>query len=106
LEKSVAYCRNEKGMELYGYCFMPNHVHLIYRSAKGDPAGLIRDFKKHTSKEVINAIVENPQESRKEWLLWMFEKAGKSTGNVAKHQFWQHPNHPIELWSMPVLSKN
>ncbi len=66
---------------------------------------LLRDFKKHTSKKVIEAIENNPQESRKEWLLWMFEKAGKDANNVSKYKFWQHHNQPIELWSEKVIKQ-
>ena len=105
LSESIGFCRREKGMELFAYCFMPSHVHLIFRSSNGNPAGLIRDFKKHTAKNVIKAIEENLQESRREWLLWMFERAGKKKGNVAKHQFWQHHNKPIELWSKEVIKQ-
>jgi len=92
-------------MELYAYCFMPSHVHFIFRAVHEDPSGLIRDFKKHTAKAIIRAIEENVQESRKEWLLWMFERAGKKKSNVAKYQFWQHHNKPIELWSDEVIKQ-
>jgi len=92
-------------MELYAYCFMPSHVHLIFRSSLGQPSELLRDFKKYTSKRVINAIENNPQESRKEWLLWMFERAGEKQGNVTTYQFWQHHNKPIELWSEKVIKQ-
>ena len=33
LEESIEYCRAEKGMEVFVYCFMPSHVHLIFRSS-------------------------------------------------------------------------
>ena len=56
---------------------MPSHIHLIFRSAEADPSGLIRDFKGFTSRKMLKTIEENIQESRKELLLWMFEKAGK-----------------------------
>ena len=105
LAKSIEYCRKHKGMEVYAYCFMPSHVHLVFRSDSEDPSGLIRDFKKHTAKKVIEAIRDNPQESRKEWLLWMLKKAGKQKGNVNKYQFWQHHNKPIELWSDKVIQQ-
>ena len=84
LEESLQYCRKEKGMEVYAYCFMPSHVHFIFRSAEKDPSGLLRDFKKHTSKKIISSIEENPQKSRREWLLWMFERAVKKKSNVSK----------------------
>ena len=77
ITESLDYCRKHKGMEIYGYCIMPSHVHLIFRSLNDDPSGLIRDFKGFTSKEIMKLIEENQQESRKEWLLWMFERAGK-----------------------------
>lgn len=102
---SINYCRKQKGMELYIYCFMPSHLHLIFRSAEEDPSGLLRDFKKFTSKKLINSIKNNQQESRREWLLWMFEKAGKERSNVSKYQFWQQHNQPIELWSEEVIKQ-
>lgn len=105
LVDGIDYCRKAKGMEVYAYCFMPSHVHLIFRWASEDPSGLIRDFKKHTSKTVIEAIEENPQESRKEWLLWMMGRAAKKKSNVSKYQFWQHYNKPIELWSPKVIKQ-
>ena len=49
--ESFDYCRKQKGLELYGYCIMPSHVHLIFRSSLGDPSGLIRDLKGFTSKK-------------------------------------------------------
>ncbi len=105
LAESIIYCRKQKGMEVYAYCFMPNHVHLIFRAGKCDPSGLIRDFKSYTSKKVMKAIEENPQESRKEWLLWMMEKAGKKNSNITKRQFWQQHNKPIELWTDKVIQQ-
>ena len=42
---------------------------------------------------------ENPQESRKEFLLDQFLKAGSQSSNVKTYQFWRHDNKPIELWS-------
>lgn len=105
LEESMQYCRKEKGMEVYAYCFMPSHVHFVFRSMNKDPSGLLRDFKKYTSKKLLKAMEENPQESRKEWLLWMMEQAGKKKSNVSKRQLWQHHNKSIELWSTAVIKQ-
>lgn len=67
---SLQYCQKEKGMDIYAWCIMANHVHFIFRSAKGQkPELLLGDFKRFTSKEVVKAITDNPRESRKEWLL-------------------------------------
>ncbi len=80
-------------MQLYAYCFMPSHVHMIFRSTNEQPMELVRDFKKFTSKRIVEAIATNAQESRREWLLWMLERAGKKSGNVSQYQLWQHPAH-------------
>jgi len=105
LEQSIQYCRKEKGLKLYAYCFMPSHIHFIFRDSNENPTSLLRDFKKYTSKKILKAIEENPQESRKEWMLWMFERAGKKKKNIVKYQFWQHNNKPIELWSAAVIKQ-
>lgn len=102
---SISYCRKLKGMELYCYCIMPSHIHFIFRSGKGEPSELLRDFKRYSSKKLLEAIENNPQESRKEWLLWMFKRAGKKNATTSKYQFWQQHNKPIELWSEKVIKQ-
>lgn len=103
--ESLDFCRKNKGMEIYGYCIMPSHIHLIFRSSLGDPSGLIRDFKGFTSRKMLKLIEENQQESRKDWMLWMFERAGKKNSNVKEKQFWQQNNQPIEIWSLKVFEQ-
>lgn len=49
--------------------------------------------------------MENPKESRKEWLLEQFKKAAEQSSNVNKYQFWRHDNKPIELWSNKVIAE-
>ena len=105
MTESLDHCRKNKGMEIYGYCIMPSHVHLIFRSALGDPSGLMRDLKGFTSRKIVKTIQDNPQESRREWLLWMFERAGKKNCNVKEKQFWQQNNQPIEIWSLKVFEQ-
>lgn len=95
--ESLKYCAANKGMELYAWCIMSNHVHLIMGSHQEKIENILRDLKRHTSKTILAEIENNPQESRKEWMLWMFEKAGRKNPNNEKYQFWQQHNHPIEL---------
>src|SRR3989344_1633354 len=95
LADSVTYCRKHKGMELYSYVFMRNHVHLLFRSLENNPSGLIRDFKGFTSRKLIQAIQNNPDESRKEYLLKQFKEAGLQRSNVKNYQLWQQDNQQI-----------
>ncbi len=105
LAESLTYCRKYKGMVLYAYVFMPNHVHLLFRSLNEDPSGLMRDFKGFTSRKLIQAIKENPRESRKEYLLKQFKDAGSKASNVTNYQFWQQNNKPIEVHSQWVVER-
>ena len=94
--ESLDYCRKNKGLEIYSWVLMSSHIHLIIRAKEQNPDIVLGRFKEFTSKKIVNQIKENPQESRKEWLLWMFERAGVKSSNVSKYQFWQHHNKPIE----------
>lgn len=103
---SLHHCQKVKGMEIFAWCLMSSHVHLILRSAgEQKPELLIGDFKRFTSKAIVKAIIENPEESRKEFLLEQFRNAGNQSSNVKKYQFWRHDNHPIELWSNKVIDE-
>lgn len=103
---SLQYCQQHKGLEIFAWCIMTNHVHLIFRSVNEQkPELLIGDFKRFTSKALVKAIIENPRESRKEFLLEQFSKAANTSANVNKYQFWRHDNKPIELWSNKVIDE-
>jgi len=105
LIESLEYCRREKGMEIFSYCLIPSHVHLIFRAKNSNPDDLLRDFKTFTSKRMQSLIQDNNRESRKEWILLMMEKAGSENSNIKKRQFWQQHNKPIELWSPEVIDQ-
>ena len=73
--ESLAYCQQNKGLEVHAWCIMSNHVHLIFRSINNQkPELLIGDLKRFTSKPIVKSIQENPGESRKEFLLDFFKK--------------------------------
>ena len=96
---SLNYCVAKKGLILYGYVIISSHIHLII-GRKDEGVGLssiVRDFKKITSSKIIKAIEEHPNESRKEWILWMMKRAGAKNSNNVQFQFWQQDNHPIDL---------
>jgi putative transposase len=84
---------------------MPSHVHLIIRAKESNIDVVLGRLKEYTSKHLQKSIEENQQESRKEWLLWLFERAGQKSSNVKGRQFWQHNNKPIELWSSDVIDQ-
>lgn len=95
---SIKYCQEKKGLLVYAWAFMTNHIHLIV-SADGDSglSDIVRDFKRHTSKHIRQAIEQHPAESRKSWMIWLLEKEGKFNRNNIDWQLWQQHNHPVEL---------
>ncbi len=92
---SLMYCIEKKGLEIYSWVLMTNHLHMIASSRKESLSGILRDFKKFTSTKVIEAIENNAQESRRRWLLWLL-KSKDDSGNETRH-LWQSGSHPIEI---------
>jgi len=95
--ESLKYCPKEKGLVIYGWCIMSNHVYLICSSKTNDLSGTTRDFKRHTSINIIKSIEQNERESRKNWMLWIFKKAGEKNKRNNNYQFWRQDNQPKEL---------
>ena len=94
-------------MEIYAYVVMTNHIHLIASRKEGQLlSDLIRDFKSFTAKQIIKLILENPQESRKEWLEMIFRYDGKGTKQNETFAFWQRTSHPIALCHRGYQSKS
>jgi len=100
---SLAYCQKEKGLLVHAYCIMTNHLHLIISSPSHNLSDIIRDFKKFTSAKILKAIEENKKESRRNWMLWIFKKAGENNERNNNYQFWQQDNHPIECSTADIL---
>ncbi len=103
--ENLKYCQNYKGLRLFAWCLMTNHMHLVCKSngLQGLPE-IMRDFKKYTSKRMIRAIQENPKESRKAWMLSIFKRAGEYNSNNTYFQFWRQDYHPIEVYSNWVIN--
>ncbi|MBR1499369.1 MAG: transposase [Bacteroidaceae bacterium] len=91
---SLGYCQKNKGLDIYAWVLMTNHLHMIV-GIEGDIAigDILRDFKKFTSKSIIKAILENPQESRKEWLMGRFGFRAANDKKITGFKFWQDGNH-------------
>jgi putative transposase len=97
LVESLEYCQKNKGLVIFAWCLMPSHLHMIARAEDGvNLSDILRDFKKFTSKKIIEQI-NDEAESRREWMLDRFEFAGKHNNKIKNYKFWQDGNHPVEL---------
>lgn len=96
---SLNYCIEKKGLEVYVWCLMPSHLHMIASVVPGNPVDLsdvMRDFKRHTSKALLIGI-DSEFESRRDWLRKHFERGDD------ENQIWQEGMHPIELYSSKFI---
>lgn len=102
---SITYCQKNKNLKLYCYCIMPSHVHLICYSKDGSISNVLRDMKSFTANAIIEAIKNNIQESRREWMLEQFKLHGSKSPQQQKMQFWKHDNHAFHLYSNEMIAQ-
>ena len=102
---SLSYCRNEKGLMVFAYVIMSNHVHLVCRSKNNSLSNAIRDLKRHTSKMIMYQIQNNPGERRKEWLEMILRYHARFNKRVNEKQLWTHFNHAVELDNNFILDQ-
>ena len=96
---SMAWCQKNKGLRIFAYVIMTNHMHLIAGTEDEQKlSNIIRDLKRHTSSKILQAI-EDEGESRREWMLKLMAEAAAKHKRNKKYQVWMHHNHPIELFS-------
>ena len=100
----LKHCQKNKGLEIYAYVIMTNHLHLVAQVA-GEPtlSDVLRDLKTYSSKMLVQMIADNPNESRKGWLLPTFYKRGVDNPLNKYHQFWQNENYPVALDSYELM---
>ena len=96
---SLKHCQESKRLRIYGWVIMSNHLHMIVSCKEGfELSSALRDFKKFTSKQIVTAIENNPQESRKKWMLWLLKNKDEIT-------FWQPGSHPEEITTVDFFNQ-
>lgn len=103
---SLRHCCRQKGLQLHAWVIMTNHVHLIMSTKDGVlPANILRDHKRFTSEAIHKDLLQFNGESRKEWMLPLFEQAGKQNSANRGFQLWQQHNHPVWIGSLKVMQQ-
>jgi putative transposase len=94
--RNLNFCIERKGLSVWAWVLMPSHLHLIAGVPTGQRLGeVLGDYKGFTARELLAEIAANPQESRREWLEYLFQYYGKAAGQA--HQVWQPGGHYIVL---------
>lgn len=90
LADSLKFCCKNKGLIIYEYVFMTNHIHLILQAKEGFSLDeIIRDFKRHTTKEIAKTL----REDRRKYILRIINTS-LSKNSEDSHQIWQSGNYP------------
>jgi len=90
LADSLMHCQKQKGLKLFAYVFMLNHIHLL--GTAPDMSRVLCDFKKFTSKELMKNIL-----SYEPSIAELFpEKDGK-------RKLWQETNFPQRIDSEEIF---
>lgn len=90
LADAMQHAISHKGLKVYAYVFMLNHVHVVVASP--DTIACVRDFKRHTSR-MVQANIER------------YEPHTRSlfTSKTGTYTFWKKTNMPIYIESEQVL---
>jgi putative transposase len=94
---SLTFCRQQKGLLIYAYVILDNHLHLV--ASSDNLSQIIRDFKRHTAKEILAVA----REENKLWLLKQFEFLKGAHKNKSQHQVWQEGFHPQAVTTEDML---
>ncbi len=103
---SLQHCIDKKGLQINAWVLMSNHIHLVASASAVNTtmSDILRDMKKYTSKKIVAAITEVP-ESRREWMLYRFDFAGKYEPKIKNYKFWQDGNDAKEIQTFPFLQQ-
>lgn len=102
--ENLIYCQKHKGLEIYAWVIMSNHVHLLIKSSNGNLSATLRDFKSYTSK-VILEMIDSPNESRRKWMLSLFKERAFEHKRNSSYQFWTHENHSELVFSNTFMEQ-
>lgn len=86
LLQSLKYFQQEKGLKIYAWVFMLNHIHLLVE--RNDVSGFLRDFKKFTSKKLKESIL-----AHEPTVLKIFQED-------ENFHFWENTNMPQKIETM------
>jgi len=97
LTESLAYCRDHKGLKIYGWVILDNHFHAIL--AAPDLSRTLADLKRFTAQRLLDQL----EAENCEWLLHQFEFCRAAHKSESRHQIWQEGAHPQAIASDAMM---
>jgi REP element-mobilizing transposase RayT len=91
--ESLNYFIEKKGLIVYGWCLMTNHLHLLAEARDGfDLSGLIKDFKVFTAKIILEDL-NAESDIRRNWIMKRIREAAL----FDKLEVWENVDHPVPV---------
>ncbi len=94
---SLRFCRQHKGLKLYAWVILDNHLHMV--AAGEQLTDVIRDFKSYTAKRIIARL----EQEEKTWVLNQLHYYKQPTKTRSHYQVWQEGFHPQQIISQDML---
>ncbi|MDR9417985.1 REP-associated tyrosine transposase [Gracilimonas sp.] len=102
---SLKFCQENKGLIIYAWCIMNDHIHLIIGTQDQPMQNIIRDFKSFTSRKIRKKMFKNRRNVKISKIYKEMLKAGAANSNNKDWQLWQQHNHPQELFSEKIAEQ-
>ncbi|WP_425637716.1 REP-associated tyrosine transposase [Algoriphagus yeomjeoni] len=103
---SLNFCVERKGLEIFAWCLMSNHLHLLCRSKEAFRlSDTLHDFKKFTARKILTSLEKESVESRASWILKAFREKGSSQNRITIYKFWIDGLHAVAIESNQFLEQ-
>lgn len=89
--------REHKGLKLYGYVILENHLHFVAQAPRLDKC--VQEFKSFTARQIIDHL----QEQHIERLLARLRFAKCAHKTDREYQFWQEGVHAEMVFSNTIM---
>ena len=94
------FYRENKGLKIFYYVIMDNHIHLVASHEKNISL-IIQSLKKYTAKEILNLL----KTDSREWILYLLKYFKKKYKKESTYQFWQEGSHPEMILNLKMLNQ-
>ena len=85
--RSLEYCRRNKGLKIYAWVILDNHLHAIL--AAPGLAGILRDIKSFTARQILEEL----QTGNRDWILNQL-RYYRAAHKAQEYQVWLEGFHP------------
>jgi len=91
------YQRSHKGLKLYGYVILENHLHFVAQAPNLDKC--VQEFKSFTARQIIDHLKEQHIDK----ILTRLRFAKRAHKTDREYQFWQEGVHAEMVFSDAIL---